>query len=122
MSAPAEVATPSGDLVTASTSEIAVATRGEKYERLAFNFCKVATVVLLTGRYALVIASGAAAVLFLLSHRHGVHDSRCILKRPLLIATFWSVIFVVSVVFLVFPSLGDQVRGYLWSQLPFPRR
>lgn len=95
--------------------------RGEKYEKLAFNFCKVATVVLLTGRFALPIASGAAAVFFLLSHRYGVTETRCIWKRPLLIAAFWSVICAISIVFLIFPSLHDYVRSMMWSISPFKR-
>jgi hypothetical protein len=72
-------------------------TRGDIYEGIAFNFCKIATVLLLLeilrlGRWALPITAGLAAVLFLLAHLYGTRTSRCILKKPLLIAAFWAVV------------------------------
>lgn len=74
---------------------LAATGKGASYERLAFTFCKAATIVLLTGRFALPVTAGAATVFYLLAARHGVTGSRCILKRPLLIAAFWAVIFAV---------------------------
>lgn len=71
-------------------------TRGEVYEGIAFTFCKAATIILFTGPFALPIASGAAAVFYLLAHRAGKHDTRCILRRPLLIAVFWGITSVLS--------------------------
>lgn len=69
---------------------------GANYEKLAFNFCKAATVVLLTGRYALSVASGAAALFFFLAHIKGKRETRCILNKPILAAAFWAIVFVVS--------------------------
>ena len=82
-------------------------TKGEQYEKIAFTFCRAATIVLLTGKYALPVASGAAAVLYLLAHRHGKTDTRCILGRPLVIAAFWGAICIAS--------LAMHLRPYLWG-------
>jgi hypothetical protein len=71
-------------------------TRGEAYERVAFTFCKAATLILLTQRFALPVASGAAAIFYVLADRHGKRDTRCILRVPLLIAAFWGAVCLVS--------------------------
>ncbi|HEX8832567.1 MAG TPA: hypothetical protein VF719_00115 [Abditibacteriaceae bacterium] len=75
--------------------------KGESYEKLAFNFCKAATIILLTGRYALPIASGAAAVLYFLAYRNGKRETRCILGKPLIVGTFWLVVCCVSLYLLL---------------------
>lgn len=74
--------------------------KGAHYENLAFNFCKVSTIVLLTGRYALLVASGAAAVLFFLAHRNGKTQTRCILNKPIVAAAFWAIVCAASLFFL----------------------
>ena len=71
-------------------------TRGEVYERVAFTFCKAATLILLTQRFALPVASGAAAIFYVMADRHGKKDTRCILRVPLLIAAFWGAVCLVS--------------------------
>ncbi len=71
-------------------------TRGEVYEGMAFTFCKAATIILLTQKFALPVAAGAAAVFYVLADRHGKKDTRCILRLPLLIAAFWGVVCAVS--------------------------
>ena len=63
---------------------------------MAFTFCKAATIILLTQRFALPVASGAAAVFFILADLHGKKDTRCVLRAPLLIALFWGVVCLVS--------------------------
>ncbi|MCC7494172.1 MAG: hypothetical protein IT204_17565 [Fimbriimonadaceae bacterium] len=63
--------------------------RGRTYEGLAFTFCKAATVCLLCGRYALPVAAGAAAVLYVVAWRHGQRTTRCFARHPLAIAAFW---------------------------------
>ena len=80
-------------------------TRGEIYESTAFTFCKAATLILLTQKFALPVAAGAAAVFYLLAALNGKHDTRCILRVPLLIAAFWSVVCFVSLYRLLAPSL-----------------
>ncbi len=69
-------------------------TRGEIYEGVAFNFCKVATVlglleIVRLSRFALPICAGMAAILFGLAHLFGARQSRCVLQKPLWIAAFW---------------------------------
>jgi hypothetical protein len=67
-------------------------TKGERYESLGFAFCRTATVILLAQKFALPVAAGAAAILYLLAYVNGQRDTRCILRRPLLIAAFWGVV------------------------------
>lgn len=77
--------------------------KGENYEKIAFNFCKAATIILFTGHFALPVAAGAAMVFYLLAHFNGKTDSRCILQKPLWIATFWGTILVAWIVLQVHP-------------------
>ena len=81
--------------VTPRDNEPRIKTKGEVYEGIAFNFCKAATILLLTlplQKFALPAVAGAAAIFYLLAHLHGQHDTRCILRIPLLIAVFWGTI------------------------------
>jgi hypothetical protein len=71
-------------------------TKGEVYEGIAFTFCKAATIILLTQKFALPVAAGLAAVFYVLADLHGKKDTRCILKIPLLIAAFWGAVAVIS--------------------------
>ena len=73
-------------------AELGERTRGEVFEGIAFQFCKVATVVLLTGRWALPIAAGLCAVFFLLAHFNGKRDTRCLLRSPLLAALVFALV------------------------------
>ena len=73
-----------------------VEARGEKFEGLAFTFCKAATIILLTQRFALPVASGAAALFYVLAVVNGKGDTRCVLRVPLLIAAFWGAVCAVS--------------------------
>lgn len=67
-------------------------TKGDELEALAFNFCKAATIILLTGKFALPVAAGAASGLYLAAHLKGKRDTRCLLRFPLLISAFWAVV------------------------------
>lgn len=71
-------------------------TRGQVFEGLAFTFCKAATIIALTGKFALPAAAGAAAVFFLLADINGQKETRCFLMKPRLIAALWGVVAVVS--------------------------
>lgn len=79
--------------------------KGEVYEGIAFTFCKAATIILLTQKFALPVAAGAAAVFFVLADRHGKKDTRCIVRVPLLIAGFWSIVALLSLYTSVRPLL-----------------
>lgn len=94
------------NFVASPTSAPRAKTQGEVYEGIAFTFCKAATIILFTGPYALPVASGAATIFYLLAHRHGKTDTRCILQRPLLIAAFWGTICALS---LLWPVIKHAV-------------
>ena len=71
-------------------------TRPQKYERLAFTFCKMGTVGLLAWLmtppiFVLVVALGAI-VLYGRALALGIRRSQCILRRPLLIMSFWTAV------------------------------
>ena len=70
---------------------------GERYEAAAFTFCKAGTLMLLFGRWALLITALCAAALYFQAHRHGCKQSRCVMKYSLAIAGFWSVVALVCV-------------------------
>ena len=72
-------------------------TRAEVFEKLAFSFCKVATVALLTGRWCLPVASGLCAAFFLAAHASGKRDTRCLLRSPLLAAVVYGVVCALSI-------------------------
>ena len=70
---------------------------GEKWEGVAFTFCKAATIVLLItllrgARFMLPIIAGAACLLYLITYFSGKKKTRCIISHPLLVATFWAFI------------------------------
>jgi hypothetical protein len=70
--------------------------RPEKYERLAFTFCRLGTTGLIAWAvgpavFVLVVAI-IAIVLYARSITLGVHWSKCLLRRPSLIIGFWAVI------------------------------
>ena len=71
-------------------------TRGEELESLAFTFCKIATVVALTGRWALPVAAGCCSVFYVLAYLQGKKDTRCVLRYPLLISVFWGSVAIVA--------------------------
>ena len=67
-------------------------TKGELYESIAFTFCRCATLLLIFREFALPVTAALATVFYLVAHFHGQSDTRCVLKKPLLIAAFWGVI------------------------------
>jgi hypothetical protein len=64
--------------------------QGEKFERLAFQYCKIATFSLLLGRYALPAAAILSATFFVVAFVQGVRISQCYLRWPLIIAGVWA--------------------------------
>ncbi len=76
-------------------------TKGEKFEGVAFQFCKVATVALLAGRFVLPVASGLCAVFYALAWFNGKRDTRCVLKYAPVLVVFWGAICAVSVMLMV---------------------
>ena len=74
--------------------------RPEKYERLAFTFCRLGTTGLIVwvvgpALFVLVVAI-VAIVLYARSISLGVSWSKCFLRRPTLIIGFWAVVAVLD--------------------------
>jgi hypothetical protein len=65
--------------------------RGNEFEGYAFTFCKAAFLALLFGKYAVLVLSVAALVLYLLAYAAGVREWRCWVKPP------WVVVFFAAV-------------------------
>lgn len=63
--------------------------QAERLGRLAFAYCKIGTVSLLCGRFALPVAAVLSATLFLVSYMKGKKDTKCIGRYPLGVAAFW---------------------------------
>ena len=64
----------------------------DTFGRLAFAYCKIATVSLLLGRFALPVAASLSAGFFVLAWWRGKRDTPCYLRYPLAAAGFWMVV------------------------------
>lgn len=71
-------------------------TRAQKYDRLAFTFCKMGTVGLiawvLTPPIFVLAVAVAAIGLYGRALALGIRRSQCVLRRPLLIMGFWAAV------------------------------
>lgn len=71
-------------------------TRPEKYERMAFTFCRMGTVGLIawvvTPAVFVLVVAAVAIALYAKSITLGVSWSKCFLRRPTLIIGFWAVV------------------------------
>ena len=80
-------------------------TSAEKYERVAFTFCKLGTtgllVWLLTPPIFVLIVGVVAVVLYARAFALGITRSRCFLRRPLLIMAVWAAIVVADAAWLI---------------------
>ena len=70
--------------------------QGRRYEGWAFTFCKAAFLVLLLGRYALVVLSALASLFYILASLKGVREWRCWAKPPY-VTLFWCLILFLEV-------------------------
>jgi hypothetical protein len=81
-------------------------TRAEKYDRLAFTFCKMGTVGLLawlvTPPIFVLLVAVIATGLYGRALTLGITRSQCILRRPLLIMGFWAAVAAADTTWLVF--------------------
>ena len=77
-------------------SSIANLSSAEKYERLAFTFCKMGTVGLLawllTPPIFVLIVATIAVALYGRALTLGLTRSKCFLRKPALIIAFWAVV------------------------------
>jgi hypothetical protein len=80
-------------------------TRAEKYEKLAFTFCKMGTVGLmcwlLTPPIFVLLVALIALGLYGYSFMLGIRRSRCFLRKPLLIMAFWVVVAIADATWLL---------------------
>lgn len=87
-----------------SNAPTEVLTRAQKYEKLAFTFCKMGTTGLiawlLTPPIFVLIVASVAIVLYGRALMLGIRRSKCILRRPLLIMGFWSAVIAADLVLL----------------------
>ncbi len=65
----------------------------DPWESLAFQFCKIATFALVFQRYTLLAAVVLAMVGYWIVVIRGVRSTRCWLKKPILVALFWTSLF-----------------------------
>jgi hypothetical protein len=83
----------------------------EKYERLAFTFCRMGTVGLIAwvvGPAWFVLAVALIAIaLYAKSITLGVSWSKCFLRRPTLIIGFWATVAVVDAYWIF--ALGQRL-------------
>lgn len=81
-------------------------TRAQKYEHVAFTFCKLGTTGLLcwllTPPIFVLLVSVAIIGLYAKSLALGLVRSRCFLRKPLLIIGFWTVVAVADAGWLLY--------------------
>jgi hypothetical protein len=79
--------------------------RPEKYERMAFTFCRMGTVGLIawvvTPAIFVLVVAIVAIVLYAKSMSLGVSWSKCFLRRPTLIIGAWALIAAADLAWLV---------------------
>ena len=78
--------------------------RAEKYENLAFTFCRMGTVGLIawavTPPILVLVVAVVAIALYARSITLGVSWSKCFLRRPTLIIGFWAAVAALDAVWL----------------------
>jgi hypothetical protein len=89
--------------------------QGKAFEGYAFTFCKAAFLVLLLGRYALLVLSGLATVFYLLAALRGVRQWHCWAKPPW-VTLFWGVVFAAQAALLLLgPQRVSQLAHQIWA-------
>jgi hypothetical protein len=80
-------------------------TRAQKYDRLAFTFCKMGTVGLvawvITPPIFVLVVALSAIYLYGRALALGITRSQCVLRRPLLIMSFWAAVAAADLTWLV---------------------
>ena len=96
---------PSADPVAAWLASRPALTRAQKYDRLAFTFCKMGTVGLIawlvTPPIFVLVVAVAAVGLYGKAVALGITRSQCILRRPMLIMGFWAAVAAADATWLV---------------------
>jgi len=87
---------------------------GERFESIAFTFCKAATICLIAGKFALPAAAGLTSAFYVLAYVKGKRDTRCILKYPLIIAAFWTWVGAVALYAILNPGSWQAFLNRMW--------
>lgn len=66
--------------------------RGDRLEKIAFAYCRIATVALLCGRFALPVAAVLSAGLYAAAWLNGKRDTKCWLGDPRLPLALWTLV------------------------------
>jgi hypothetical protein len=84
--------------------------RASKYERLGFTFCKLGTAALiawlLTPQIMVLLVAAVTIALYARAFLYGLTQSKCVLRKPLLIIGFWAVVALADVVWLATGGLS----------------
>jgi hypothetical protein len=93
---PRAAAAPPTDALASWLAQRPPLTRAQKYERLAFTVCKMGTVGLVawlvTPAIFVLVVAVAAIGLYGRALALGIRRSQCVLRRPLLIMSFWAAV------------------------------
>jgi hypothetical protein len=85
-------------------------TRPQKYEKLAFTFCRLGTTGLIAWALGpplfVLIVAVVAIGLYLKSISLGVSWTKCLLRRPSLVVAFWAVVATADAYWLI--ALGGR--------------
>jgi hypothetical protein len=85
-------------------------TRPEKYEKLAFTFCRLGTTGLIAWALGppvfVLIVAVIAIILYAKSMSLGVSWTKCLLRKPSLVVGFWAVVAAADAYWLV--ALGGR--------------
>jgi hypothetical protein len=102
--------TVAGDPVASWLASRPPLSRAQKYDRLAFTFCKMGTVGLIawlvTPPVFVLLVAVAAIYLYGRAVALGITRSQCVLRRPLLIMGFWAAVAAATGTWLVSGWLG----------------
>ena len=94
----------------ADVSAVAGLSSAEKYERLAFTFCKMGTTGLLcwllTPPIFVLVVATIAVTLYARALTLGLLRSHCFLRKPALIIAFWGVVALADAGWLVLSHRG----------------
>jgi hypothetical protein len=89
----------------------ALTPEGQRWDRIAFTFCRMGTIGLiawaLTPPVFILLVSAGVVVLYGRAFALGVRRSRCFLRRPALIAGTWAAIGALDAVWLF--ALGQKL-------------
>ncbi len=81
-----------------------------RFEHLGFTWCKIGSIglIALFPKPAVLLASGLAVYFYARAAMLGVNRSDCILRHPLVIMAFWSLVMVLTLASLLWSALADR--------------